>query len=59
MTVLIATANTQLFLDFNSKIKFEPSTANTCIFRITEKKFIQLRQYVRDLGYNPFSIMAW
>lgn len=59
MTVLIANANKSIFTDFNSKIKFYFSTENTSTFNITEKKFIELRDYVRSLGYNPYAVMYW
>lgn len=59
MTILIATANKQIFIDFNKKTKFIDQTVNTCTFNIAEKKFIQLRGYIRTLGYNPYAVMYW
>lgn len=59
MTILIAKANKDIFTEFDSKINFTESTKNTCTFRMTEKKFIKLRNYIREKGFNPFSLMYW
>ena len=59
MTVLIANANAEIFKNIHPTIKFQPSTVNTSTFKCTEKTFIKIRNEVRNLGYNPYSLMHW
>jgi len=59
MDILIIKANEKIFSNINPKLKFVESTKNTSIFKITEKKFIELRNKLRELGFNPYSIMSW
>ena len=59
MNVLIINGNKTIFEELIPKVKFEVSTENTSTFRISEKKFIVLRNHLRELGYNPYSIMHW
>lgn len=59
MKVLIATANKDLVLTMDNKLKFEPHTQNTCIFSVSPKKFEAIKKKARELGYNCFSLFAW
>ncbi len=59
MKVLIAKQNEQIIKDILPKVKFEESTKNTSIFKISELKFQKLYSDVKLLGYNPFSLLAW
>lgn len=59
MVVLITKQNEGFFSRFNPKFKFTESTVNTSTFRITEKKFIELRNWVRGQGVNPYAVMSW
>ena len=59
MKVLIIKANQDIIKDILPKVVFIESTANTCIFNVTTKTFIKLRDEVRKLGINPYSLMHW
>lgn len=59
MTVLIAKQNEEVFKTFDSKLKFTEASKNTSTFDITPTKFHKLKSWVREQGYNPFSLMAW
>jgi hypothetical protein len=59
MKVLITKQNEGYFLSLNPKLKFIDCTINTSIFKISEKKFIELTNKIRESGNNPFSIMSW
>jgi hypothetical protein len=59
MNVLIAKQNQDIIKEILPKVEFQDSTTNTCFFKVSEKKFIELRKAVREKGYNPYSLMAW
>lgn len=59
MQILILSANKPLFLEFKKTFRFIDNTVNTCYLYITEPTFIKLRNWLRDKGYNPFSVMSW
>ena len=59
MTVLIANANAGIIRDIHPKVKFNPSTENTCIFNCTVKTFEKIRNGLRVLGLNPYAVMYW
>jgi hypothetical protein len=59
MKVLIANQNKDIFEEYSKSLKFEVSTVNTSIFRISEKKFMDLYHWVSARGYNPYALMHW
>lgn len=59
MKILIAKANQSVFLEFDKNIKFKEASMNTCTFSIERGKFLKLKEWVRDLGYNPYALMCW
>jgi hypothetical protein len=59
MTVIIAKANQDLFKSFHSRIKFHEQSEHTVCFNTTEKKFIEIRNKVRERGLNPYAVMSW
>ena len=59
MNVLIVNINQDFFKGLLPKIKFQPSTKNTCTFQIGEKKFKELLETLRARKINPYSVMSW
>ena len=59
MVVLITKQNIPFFEEFDKKLKFEESTKNTCTFKISDKKFMELRNHIREKGLNPYALMMW
>jgi hypothetical protein len=59
MNVLITKANEDIIKGILPKVKFKESTKNTSTFSVTEKKFKELYDEVKTLGYNPFALMVW
>ena len=59
MKVMIAKANQDIILGFNPKVKFEEASKNTCIFKISEKKFAEMIQKATEAGYNRFALFYW
>jgi hypothetical protein len=59
MTVMIAKANQDIFKEIHPRIKFKERSTNTCVFNVTGEKFNEIRNKLREKGYNPFAIMYW
>jgi len=59
MNVLIAKQNEPIFKKILPKVTFIEASTNTSVFKVSEKKFIKLRDELRTQGYNPYSVMAW
>lgn len=59
MKILIAKANQDIFLKFDKNIKFKESSLNTCTFNLTNDKFFKLKSWLRERGYNCYSLMYW
>lgn len=57
--ILIAKTNSDFFKKYNQKFKFIEASKNTYTFNIDEKDFINLYEYIKDYGYNPFALMYW
>ncbi|MES2515930.1 MAG: hypothetical protein V4580_17380 [Bacteroidota bacterium] len=59
MNVLITKQNEPFFKELLPKVVFIESTVNTSFFKISEKKFVKLRDEIRAKGHNPYAVMAW
>lgn len=59
MNILITKQNQNFFLDFDKKLKFEDKTKNTCTFKVSNKKFYKLLDWIRAKGLNPYALIAW
>lgn len=59
MKVLIVKQNEKVIRDIYPKVKFVESTINTCTFTVSTSRFTQIYDKVKELGYNPYSLMNW
>ena len=59
MKVLIAKQNQQIVAKLQGVTKFEESSQNTCIFKISKNRFNKLFNDLRANGYNPYAFMNW
>lgn len=59
MKVLIAKQNEPIFKNWRQSIKFASETKNTSSFRVPEKEFQMIYNWVKREGYNPFALMSW
>jgi hypothetical protein len=58
MTILIATANTEIVKKYFPRAKFTPSTANTCTFGTTEKTYWKALDAIQKDGINQFALLT-
>ena len=61
MTILITKQNQEFIQSLipATKLKFVEETKNTTIFNLSEKKFLKLRNEIREKGLNPYALMYW
>jgi len=59
MKILIANANQELIKEWAPKVKFEPSTKNTSIFKISPKSFQRMKSKAQERGFNPYALFYW
>jgi hypothetical protein len=58
MTILIATANTELVKKYFTRAKFAAFTANTCTFGTTEKTYWKALDAIQKDGINTYSLLT-
>ncbi len=59
MKILITNNNIDFFKAYTPDLEIRPATKNTSVIHCTEELFNELHAYVKDMGCNPHSVMAW